>query len=186
VPSAPARGGLAQAPGATLTPLVLPYESGGLVPPPRAALMPLPLWYTRRRQQTTSPTDLLEVGASGASSLPVEPTPSPMCGLPLGDVPTPVVVNNHPMATQAKAGFRVSAAFTTAAISPKPTSVRQGLADPLWHRAMEEEFQALASNNTWELVPLPLCAHVITGKWHFRHKFHVDGSLERYKVRWVC
>jgi hypothetical protein len=120
--------------------------------------------YTRRRQQTTSPTDLPAADASGASAVPIEPAPSPMSGLPPGAVPTPVVVNNHPMTTRAKAGFRVPTAFTTAAISPEPTSVRQGLADPLWRRAMEEEFQALVSNNTWELVPLPPGAHVITGK----------------------
>jgi hypothetical protein len=154
---------------------------------PSAPAPPLPLHvYTRRRQQTTSPTDLPAADASGASAVPIEPAPSPMSGLPPGAVPTPVVVNNHPMTTRAKAGFRVPAAFTTAAISPEPTSVRQGLADPLWRRAMEEEFQALVSNNTWELVPLPPGAHVITGKWHFRHKFHADSSLERYKARWVC
>jgi hypothetical protein len=38
---------------------------------------------------------------------------------------------DHPMTTRAKAGFRVPAVFTAAAISLEPTSVRQGLADPL-------------------------------------------------------
>jgi hypothetical protein len=44
----------------------------------------------------------------------------------------------------------------------------------------------LVSNNTWYLVPHPPGTHIITGKWHFRHKFHADGTLERYKARWVC
>jgi len=26
---------------------------------------------------------------------------------------------------------------------------------------------------------------VVTGKWVFNHKFKPDGSLERYKARWV-
>ena len=25
----------------------------------------------------------------------------------------------------------------------------------------------------------------MTGKWLFKHKFNADGSLERYKARWV-
>jgi hypothetical protein len=25
----------------------------------------------------------------------------------------------------------------------------------------------------------------VTGKWVFKHKFHADGFLERYKARWV-
>jgi hypothetical protein len=24
---------------------------------------------------------------------------------------------------------------------------------------------------------------VVTGKWIFKHKFHTDGSLDRYKAR---
>jgi hypothetical protein len=50
---------------------------------------------------------------------------------------------------------------------------------------MEEEFSALMSNNTWDLVPRPPGANIVTGKWIFRHKYHADGSLDRYKARWV-
>jgi hypothetical protein len=28
-------------------------------------------------------------------------------------------------------------------------------------------------------------ANLVTGKWIFRHKLHADGSLDRYKARWV-
>lgn len=35
------------------------------------------------------------------------------------------------------------------------------------------------------LVPCPPHAHVIIGKWVFKHKLNSDGSLEHYKVRWV-
>jgi len=33
--------------------------------------------------------------------------------------------------------------------------------------------------------PPPPRANVVTGKWIFKHKFNADGSLERYKARWV-
>jgi hypothetical protein len=34
-------------------------------------------------------------------------------------------------------------------------------------------------------VPRPRQANVVTRKWIFKHKFSADGTLERYKARWV-
>jgi hypothetical protein len=50
---------------------------------------------------------------------------------------------------------------------------------------MMDEFNALIRNDTWCLVPCPAGVNVVTGKWIFRHKIHADGSLARYKARWV-
>lgn len=50
---------------------------------------------------------------------------------------------------------------------------------------MLDEFNALLRNDTWSLIPCPAGANVVTGKWIFRHKLNPDGSLSRYKARWV-
>jgi hypothetical protein len=50
---------------------------------------------------------------------------------------------------------------------------------------LEVEFIVLQANRTWPLVDKPASAHVITGKWVFKHKLNPDGMLERYKARWV-
>jgi hypothetical protein len=50
---------------------------------------------------------------------------------------------------------------------------------------MEDEYGALLSNGTWELVARPRGSNVITSKWVFTHKLRADGSLYRYKARWV-
>ena len=84
--------------------------------------------------------------------------------------------------------YRGLAATTTSTppdASPVPSSVRTALADPHWRRAMEEEYAALLANHTWDLVPRPPGTNVVTGKWLFRHKLTSDGSLDRYKARWV-
>jgi hypothetical protein len=48
-----------------------------------------------------------------------------------------------------------------------------------------EEYEALLSNSTWDLVPRPPGANVVTDKWIFKHKLKADGSLDHYKARWV-
>jgi len=50
---------------------------------------------------------------------------------------------------------------------------------------MKREYDALQANKTWTLVQRPPSARVITGKWVFKHKLNPDGTLERYKARWV-
>ena len=89
------------------------------------------------------------------------------------------------MRTRGKAGFRQPAALQTTSLSPIPRTYRVALADPHWRAAMQEEFSALLVNHTWDLVPRPPRSNVVTGKWVFKHKFRADGSLERYKARWV-
>jgi elongation factor P hydroxylase len=80
----------------------------------------------------------------------------------------------------------ILAATTT---SPTPSlissSVRAALADPNWRAAMEDEYEALMSNGTWDLVQRPQGSNVVTGKWVFMHKFHADETFDRYKAHWV-
>ena len=89
------------------------------------------------------------------------------------------------MVTRGKSGFRLPVLYHTAPLSPVPRTYRGGLADPNWRGAMQEEFDALLANSTWDLVPQPPRANIVTGKWIFKHKFKADGSLEHYKARWV-
>ena len=71
------------------------------------------------------------------------------------------------------------------ATTPVPSFVRAALSDLAWRLAMQAEFDALQANDTWTLVPRPPGVNLVTGKWVFHHKFKSDGSLDRYKARWV-
>jgi hypothetical protein len=48
---------------------------------------------------------------------------------------------------------------------------------------MQAEFDALIANDTWCLVARPPRVNLVTGKWIYRHKLLVDGSLDLYKAR---
>jgi hypothetical protein len=75
--------------------------------------------------------------------------------------------------------------IATEAISPIPTNYRAALKDPNWYKAMLAEYNALMNQNTWSLVTCPAGANIVTGKWIFHHKYNADGTLSRYKARWV-
>jgi hypothetical protein len=80
--------------------------------------------------------------------------------------------------------LQLSAATTPQTLSPVPTFVRSTLVDPHWRHAMEE-YEALLSNSTWDLVLQPPGANIVTAKWIFKHKLKKDDSLDRCKARWV-
>jgi hypothetical protein len=94
------------------------------------------------------------------------------------------------MTTRSKAGvFKPNPKYAMTACSPSlspiPKSAREAMKDPNWRAAMQAEFDALLANKTWTLVSPPPHARVISGKWVFRIKLHPDGTLDRYKARWV-
>jgi hypothetical protein len=87
-------------------------------------------------------------------------------------VPVTPSENPHRMITRGKTGFRVvpdRLVLTVATSSPTlsliPSSARAALVDPHWRAAMEEEYGALISNGTWELVPRPQGSNIVTDKW---------------------
>nr|GEX94233.1 ribonuclease H-like domain-containing protein [Tanacetum cinerariifolium] len=53
-------------------------------------------------------------------------------------------------------------------------------------KAMLDEDNALITNETWVLVPRLANVNVVRSMWLFKHKFHADGSLRRYKARLVA
>jgi hypothetical protein len=98
--------------------------------------------------------------------------------------------STHSMVTRRAAGvtkpmdrLQLSVAAAPSTLSPVLISVCSALMDPHRRRAMDE-YVALLSNSTWDLIPWPLGANVVTGKWIFKHKLKADGSLDRYKARW--
>ncbi|GJW51464.1 ribonuclease H-like domain-containing protein [Tanacetum coccineum] len=47
---------------------------------------------------------------------------------------------------------------------------------------MYDEYNALVNNGTWLLVLRPAIVNMVRSMWLFKHKFHADGTLSRYKA----
>ena len=62
-----------------------------------------------------------------------------------------------------------------------PSSYEEASHDPRWQTTMQEEFNSLQDNETWELVPLPSKRKIVQCKWAYRTKIVADGSYINYK-----
>jgi hypothetical protein len=136
-----------------------------------------------------SPNLIPTESASTNSSEPRVPVPSSALSTQAPNVlryASPEILHHH-MQTRARSGIVKPKQILNllSEISPIPKTYHAALKDPNWRQAMREEFDALLNNNTWCLVEKPVGANIITGKWNFWHKLHPDGSLARYKARWV-
>jgi hypothetical protein len=51
---------------------------------------------------------------------------------------------------------------------------------------MIEEYESILKNDVWEVVPRPQGKSVVTSKWIYKKKHAADGSVEKFKARFVA
>jgi hypothetical protein len=49
-----------------------------------------------------------------------------------------------------------------------------------------EEYKSIVKNDVWDVVPRPKEKSVVSSKWIYKMKHAVDGSIEKYKARFVA
>ena len=63
-----------------------------------------------------------------------------------------------------------------------PKSISEALSHPSWKQAMIEEMDALYTNDTWELVALPLGKSSVGCRWVYTVKVGPNGQIDRLKA----
>ena len=103
--------------------------------------------------------------------------------------------SSHPMITRAKSrivktrhpdhlSFVQSTPLIHALLATsEPKGFKSFAKNPAWLATMDDEMKVLQINHTWDLVPRPSNANIVSSKWVFRTKFLFDGSIERFKAR---
>lgn len=67
-----------------------------------------------------------------------------------------------------------------------PRSAKLALQHLGWRVAMKNKYEALIKNKTWKLIPKTEHDKVINTKWVFKIKHAEDGTIQRFKTRWVA
>jgi hypothetical protein len=70
-------------------------------------------------------------------------------------------------------------------IDSDPSCHREALGEQVWKDAMTEEYQSILKNDVWDVVTRPEGKFVVTSKWIYKIKHVADGSIKKYKARFV-
>jgi hypothetical protein len=71
-------------------------------------------------------------------------------------------------------------------IDTEPSCHEEVTGQHVWQDAMAEEYQSILKNDVWDIVLRPEGKSVVTSKWIYKIKHTVDGSVEKYKARFVA
>jgi len=78
------------------------------------------------------------------------------------------------------------AAYMTKLIEAEPSTYEQAVKHREWRNAMQEEDQPIMKNDVWEIIPRPSDKSIVASKWVYKIKRTVDGSIDKYKARFVA
>jgi hypothetical protein len=71
-------------------------------------------------------------------------------------------------------------------IDIEPSFHGEATSQQVWQDTMIEEYQSIMKNDVWDIVPRPEGNSVVTSKWIYKIKHAGDGSVEKYKARFVA
>jgi hypothetical protein len=71
-------------------------------------------------------------------------------------------------------------------IDDEPTYYEEAAEKKEWKDGMIKEYQSIVKNDVWDVVvPRPKEKTVVSSKWIYKTKHSTDGSVEKYKARFV-
>jgi len=56
----------------------------------------------------------------------------------------------------------------------------------VWKDATGEEYQSIVKNDVWDVLPRTKEKSIVSSKWIYKKKHTSDGSIEKYKARFVA
>jgi hypothetical protein len=71
-------------------------------------------------------------------------------------------------------------------IESEPTCFEEAIKRQEWKDSMMEEYTSIMKNDVWEIVPRPKNKSVVSSKWIYKIKHATDGSVDKYKARFVA
>ena len=81
---------------------------------------------------------------------------------------------------------RLGMALVASLHDSKPSTFEEASQHHVLRDAMMDEYQSIMKNNVWDIVTRPEGKLVVTSRWLYKLKHYEDGSVEKYKARFVA
>jgi hypothetical protein len=82
--------------------------------------------------------------------------------------------------------FPMYMALMTNIIDSEPSNFEEAINQHVWRYAMVEEHNSIMRNDVWEIVSRTVRKSVVTSRWLYMIKHATNGSVEKYKARFVA
>ena len=77
-------------------------------------------------------------------------------------------------------------AMVTNIVETEPSSYEDASTQSVWRESMAKEYASIMKNDVWEVVPRSEGKSVVISRWLYKIKYAADGSIEKYKARFVA
>ena len=67
----------------------------------------------------------------------------------------------------------------------EPSSFQEAMIQQVWRNYMVEEYISIMKNDAWDIVPRLEGKLVVSSRWLYKIKHATDGSIEKFKVRFL-
>ena len=74
----------------------------------------------------------------------------------------------------------------TKLIEAEPSSFEEIVNHREWKDVMNEDYRYIMKNGFWQIVPSLEDKYVVTSKWIYKIKHAADGTIDKYKARFVA
>ena len=82
--------------------------------------------------------------------------------------------------------YRLGMAIISILHDSEPSTFEEDSQCHVWRDTMMEEYHSIMKNDDWEIVSRPEGKSMVTSCWLYKLKHAVDGSVEKYKFRFVA
>ena len=92
----------------------------------------------------------------------------------------------HQWALLESASSLIGIALTSNISDSEPSSYEEATEQQVWKDSMTEEYHSILKNDVWDIVPRPERKSVVTSKWIYKINHVADGSVDKFKARFVA